>query len=320
MKKYYFSLLSVFLVAALCVGFTSCGDDGDDDTGGNNRSQGGEATTVNGKRLVNARGGKDDISYEYNSFGQIIRTNNKTYTKTYSYNENNIMVSTSNISYSSSYNTLPNDTYSLSNGRITKVIKSSSSNSDEVENYEYNYDYDGYLKTIIFSNSYSDNIGNTKKEHAISRIINYTWNDGNLVSENNKYTERTTTSYPIYQNNKPQYTSSSTYISEKNISKEYIYTEHPNVLPEFSMGTDAILGWQGYFGKSSRNMPLKVITTTSQKDTEYSSNGYLTIPYSYSQTIITTYDYVFTDGVVTKLIATHTGKTTDVDVINYTWE
>ncbi len=31
MKKYYFSLLSVFFVAALCVGFTSCG--GDDDEG-----------------------------------------------------------------------------------------------------------------------------------------------------------------------------------------------------------------------------------------------------------------------------------------------
>ena len=32
MKKYYFSLLSVFFVTALCVGFTSCGSDDDGDS------------------------------------------------------------------------------------------------------------------------------------------------------------------------------------------------------------------------------------------------------------------------------------------------
>jgi hypothetical protein len=118
------------------------------------------------------------------------------------------------------------------------------------------------------------------------------------------WTSSTSSSYPYTTTWTPK-TETST--SKSTTVKEYTYTNYDNVLPLFSDEVDEVLAWQGYFGKSSNNLPQKMERTYTN------STGS-------STTRIYTYDYTFTDNVVTKMIETKTGSSTGVEIYTFTWE
>lgn len=305
MKRNIFFLASLFVVG-LCI--TACGDD--DNKDGNTSDRGGSAATVDGKRLVQMIEDDDTLSYEYNSEGKIVMLlygsdgREKWY---YSYNDNQITVSSS-YSYSSS------STYTVENGRITKEILSNGSGSDNSV-YNYEYDSDGHLIAIRYSSNHTSPATyehGTSYENSTTNNTTFTWQDGNMIKSVEEYISTTTTkswtsttssTYPYTTTWTPKTVTST---SKSSTVKEYTYTNYDNVLPLFSE-VDDVLSWQGYFGKSSKNLPQKMEKTSTSSDGS-------------SNTRIYTYDYTFTGNVVTKMIETKTGSSSSVDKYTFTWE
>lgn len=300
----------------LYVFFTSCSKD--DEENRNILGTGGAATTVDGKRLVKMVNSneKESTSYEYNSSGQIsmVSYDEGKYLDSYSYDNNHNIITFSSSRYSSS-----KGEYTLSNGRIIKaVIEWSNSTSEYSCKEEYEYNEDGYLDSIHSIISTKEKSTKITTSIKTDQTTYFTWIDGNLVNEktSGKYKSEKwkLVGYNVYNGEYLPIHQGDTFEKEIEIRTEYTYTEHPNVLPEFSSGTNSILGWQGYYGKSSKNLPTKVVT----RETDTYFNGYENTSSFKKNTI--TYDYTFNGNLVTKLTGTINDKKDNTYTINYTWE
>lgn len=298
-------------MATLNVFFPSCSKDEED-------GRGGAAATIDGKRLVEQNtNGKETVSYEYNASGQI---------SVISFNEGKIKYQDS-ISYdydkiimkSSRYSSYLGE-YIISDGRIlNSIIQWSTSvlKYDCKEEYEYNED--GYLKSIHSNISTKEEIDNyTNKYTKADKTTLFTWKDGNLVQEKTFGTQKNETWKIVgYNNYKGDYlpvSQGDIYEYEFENIATYTYTEYPNVLPIFSSGTNYILGWQGYFGKSSSNIPQKIEMSEKEVPTSYTAS-----PSIWNYNI--TYDYIFVGNLVTEMKVTRPGKyTAETNTTTFMWE
>ena len=305
MKKKFYPL-TLLLMATLNVVLSSCGNDEDD------MDRSGAAKTIDGKRLVKMTYPDDNetVSYAYNSSGQIsmVSYDEGKYEDSYSYDKNNIVItSTRYSSYVGGY--------TLLDGRISKAaIEWSTSQSKYTYNEENEYN-DGYLYTVITKEYYNQSSGNTKNYYKKNMNTQYTWKDGNLIYEKTEGTEETTTEKIIGYNYSDLPISTikkgSVQIS---IIKEYTYTEHPNVLPDFNIHSEAILGWQGYYGRTNKNLLQKVVET--EKRLSLDNQSLIS-----TKTNTTTFNYTFNGELVTKLVEKTSGNQTDNSyTVTFAWE
>ena len=317
MEKSLKRFLNVGLLTGLVLsfGFTSCSSDDDDDSAISDR--GGSAAVINGKRLVAIVEGNDTVRYEYNSAGQIVKVTDGD-------DEENYVYEDTKITYTQSGKSSSSRVYLLTNGRITEETTVSNNSSSSTPTRRFTYDADGQLVKVTYSrtdeNSYSSSYTYKTEE---TQTEEYTWADGNVVMSvaKNEY-KRTTTStsseWDYYSQTYKPVTETSWTSSTSTSTRTFTYSEHANTLPFFGMGSDEVLAWQGYFGKSLRQMPSRVVReyTSSSASSDGSSNS------GDPTNTIYTYDYTIENGVVTKFIEQTTGQgdRARTTIINLVWQ
>lgn len=300
MKKTIFSstgLVVVFLMAA--IGFSSCSS-----SDGNSASTGGGAPTVDGKQLKYVKVGSTVTILDYDTEGRVLSLTTNGSKIVYSYSESQVTKTTSSGSSSAKV-----VTYTLTNGRITQKIEkgASSSNGDLITTYEY--DGNGYLISASYSGTESSSESYAKYTYTESKRTTYTWNDGNV--------ETTTSDRIDTYTYTPTSGSASTNSSTSHGVDTYTYSSHTLTLPLFDMGDDSVLAWQGYFGRSCRNLPSKVQSVTQRESSESGSSSKSVS----TSTDTTEYVYSFNGNILEKVLVTYTSNSGSVNVetIELSW-
>lgn len=244
----------------------------------------GVAPTVNGKQLVRIKHGDSKIDFVYNSDGRLIKVkqSDNQYESSYCYESKRIIQSP--LDY----------IYNMNNGHIVEcnytILPSLEENAHSIDVKEtYEYDSNGHLIEFKRPSDY------TVDGYSLATFI-YSWQNGNIT----KITEST---------EETEYTAGGVW-AKLNIS----YTSYANTIPFFFVGfgyTDVYLSWQGFFGKRCKNLPA------SQTFTYISEQWGDNIK---TDTITYTYDYAYTDGLVTNVTSKRTYKgNTSIDVYDLEW-
>ena len=187
MKKKLFSMLAIFFVAALCVGFTSCGDDDDDGDGGSSSG----SSKVPAPYLVDSNGNKIQVLsvssesgnyvspfaiFSYDDNGKLTRTK---------YHDYDYVISGSDfvLKYSDKYDDIVIKIRTNSSGLITsieytdKYLGSASGTGDGTESYTYTYKYNSNKQLTNASM-----VGTEGDGDKVSNNVTCTWSNGNLVT------------------------------------------------------------------------------------------------------------------------------------------
>lgn len=178
-KKSLFVLLTMVMVAALSVGFTSCGSDDDDEGGGG----GNHDVSSSAKHIVRGvwSDGEEieEAIFDYDSQGRVVKkTETENYdghtskaTTTYFYSGSTIISKTQG-----DWNDGEVHTYTLSDGLIMKDKESGSGGNHYT--YSYTYNGEGYLTSQTFTDD---------SEDPFTGGIQFEWTNGNLTKYTKKY-------------------------------------------------------------------------------------------------------------------------------------
>lgn len=269
------------IVVSIGIFLTSCSSNNDDAESTGGGN--GVAPTVNGKQLVRIKHGDSIIDFVYDSDGRVnkVKQSDSGYEPSYWYESRRIIQSP--LDY----------IYNMNNGHIVEcnytILPSLEENAQSIDVKEtYEYDSNGYLIEIKRPSDY-------EVDGYSLATVTYSWENGNIF----KITEST---------EETEYTAGGVW-NELEIS----YTSYANTIPFFFVGWgyDVYLSWQGFFGKRCKNLPA------SQTYTYISEQWGDKIK---TDTITYTYDYAFTDGLVTTVTSKSTYKgNTSTDVYDLEW-
>ncbi len=221
-----------------------------------------------------------NIVIEYNSFGQVIVAGSNKY----SYDNNIIRANEAGKEI----------TYYLTNGKITEALRNETTKTP----LPYNPNPDAYnISETEYRTSYEYNNNElvSIKEHRKSLYKYYngtretfesdekryfTWHDGNVIAINTEY-------------------SSSASLGSTTQLTNISYTNYPNTIPPIydialSQCLPDFLYWQGYFGNIFKNLPSKIATRT--------------------------FEYEFTDGLVTRVKVNYENMSFMDGEFNLEWE
>lgn len=273
MKKNIFKCLSIFVMAVVCVGFASCGDDDEDVTPGG--SSGGSDSGVEGKfqgpkrvfgdNLLRSYGSEaNPWELTYNSDDFVTKIKRGSYEYEVSYSDNQVIV----IRKSSSSSRGKQYIFTIGSNGFAESYTSSYTDGKEGKSalLKYEYDSDGHLTKIT-----------AKEGDNRPWIGTFTWQDGNLIKAND--------------NDSWSYKSQSyTYGSINNIAGLFVRPKTSGDIGDFY---EEIFHYIGLLGKGTRNLvksysresrsgenawtlddagrPIKCVTTSTSGDRSSSS-------------------------------------------------
>ena len=291
MKRTIFSstgLVIVYLMAV--IGFSSCSSND-----GGTAFTGGGAPTVDGKNLKYIKEGYNVSILDYDTDGRVLSILKNGVKTIYSYSDDQVTcTSTASGSAPSGYVV----TYSLTGGRITKKTNDE---GNIVATYEY--DANGFLISYSTSESSTSSDTSGSLTHTSSEKFTYTWKDGNIETVTRDFNSSNTHTYSY------GYARSNSQTSHR--VSTYTYSSHTLTLPLFVVGDDEVLGWQGYFGRMSRNLPSKEQRVETQEFFDGTDNKV------YTSTSSTEYVYSFNGNMLEKVTLTQDGYI--FSVIELTW-
>lgn len=180
--------------------------------------------------------------------------------------------------------------YHLNGGLITEWRDTLDIDGELKWNVEYTYEYDG-SGHLIKETGPGPSVG-------IWYTMTYEWRNGNIykkywkTNSNDDYMIESIINYTSYENTIPDF-----YTFQAPYTLSIVI---PNV---------NILGWLGYYGKRSKNLPASEIATLRSPDFPYESPGSSTY----------NYEYIFKDGFVTKVTLT-CNDNIDGESSTYTFE
>ena len=236
MKKNIFRWLSIFVMAAVCVGFASCGDDDDDVKPGGGPDSGIAVKFQGPKRVFGNNllksyvsvGTKYELTYNSDDFvTKITKTNqfgHLDYVYEMTYSDNKVMVAKkgSGREYTGTFIIGSNGFAERVEGKILG------------ESVKFYYDSDGHLTSLSASGGFSGSL---------------TWQDGNIIkeSDNDSDTRRTMT-----------------YNSTNNIAGLYVNANLGGDMGEFY---DDIFYYIGLLGKGTANLVATYTNSSSSSST-----------------------------------------------------